>query len=126
MAFIYNCLVIEIWRILINCHFFISIQRMSSFLNGPKTTVESKTISLYRCRGNHIHMLNCKKTTTKGGSTLIFNSDCIVLVSTKIAFTVRWPRKRPTVESRTISLYMCRGNHIHILNCKKTTTKGGR
>ena len=67
---------------------------MSSFLIGPKTTVESKTISLYMCRGNHIHMLNCKKTTTKGGSTLIFNSDCIVLVSTKIAFTVRWPRKR--------------------------------
>ena len=51
--------------------FFISIQRMSSFLNGPKTTVENKTISLYMCRGNHIHMLNCKKTTTKGGSTLI-------------------------------------------------------
>ena len=47
--------------------FFISIQRMSSFLNGPKTTVESKMISLYMCRGNHIHILNCKKTTTKGG-----------------------------------------------------------
>ena len=29
------------------------------------------------------------------------------------------------MESKTISLYMCRGNRIHILNCKKTTTKGG-
>ena len=45
----------------------ILIQRMSSFLNGPKTIVESKTIVLYMCRGNRIHILNCKKTTTKGG-----------------------------------------------------------
>ena len=67
---------------------------MSSFLNGPKTIVESKTMSLYMCRGNHLHILNCKKTTTKGDSTSIIKSDCIVLVSTKIAFTVRWPRKR--------------------------------
>ena len=61
---------------------------------ATKVTVESRTISLYMCRGNHIHILNCKKTTTKGGSTSIFKSDCFVLVCTKIAFTVRWPQKR--------------------------------
>ena len=106
---------------------------MSSFLNGPKTIVESKTISLYMCRGNRILILNCKKTTTKGSSTSIFKSDCIVLVSTILSI-LSWIHQnsihcsmatKATVESRTISLYMCRGNHIHILNCKKTTTKGG-
>ena len=126
-------IVIEIWQILLNCHFSINIQRMSSFLNGPKTIVEIKTISLYMCRGNRILILNCKKTTTKGSSTSIFKSDCIVLVSTILSNCLGFHQNsihcsmatKATVESRIISLYMCRGNHIHILNCKKTTTKGG-
>ena len=28
-------------------------------------------------------------------------------------------------ESKTISFYMCRGNRLHSLKCKRTTTKGG-
>ena len=89
--------------LLLSCHrsmtdfcqlpFFISIYRMSSFLNGPKTIVESKTISLYMCRGNRILILNCKKTTTKGSSTSIFKSDCIVLVSTILSILSWIPPK---------------------------------
>ena len=33
--------------------------------------MESKTIFLYMCRGNRIHILNCRKPATKGGSTSI-------------------------------------------------------
>ena len=39
---------------------------------ATKAIVESKTISLYMCRGNRLHILNCKKTPTKGGSTSKF------------------------------------------------------
>ena len=80
-------------RCLSTASFFISIQRMSFFLNGPKTIVKSMTISLYMCHGNHIHILNCKKTTTKGGSTSIFKSDCIVLVSTILSILSWFPPK---------------------------------
>ena len=167
---------------------------------ATKTTMESKTVSLYKSRGNHKHILNCKKTTTKGGSTSIFKADCFALVYTilcilfwfppKMALIAQWLRKqlckvrsylykcvvenlihilncwktttigcstsifkadcyvlvstifsvlcwfpqnsshcsmatKTTMESKTMSLYKCCGKHIHILNCKKTTTKGG-
>ena len=66
---------------------------------ATKATVESRIISLYMCRGNHIHILNCKKTTTKGGSTLVFNTDCIIVrqnVNFDIPFSVM--EKLPNVE----------------------------
>ena len=98
VEFINTWIVIAIWQILMNCHFSINIQRMNSFLNGPKTRMESKTKSLYMWRGNRIHILNCKTTTTKRGIICycpgFHHFEHIVLVSIKIACTVRWPRKR--------------------------------
>ena len=50
---------------------------------ATKATVESKTISLYMCRGNRLHILNCKKTTTKGGSTSLFKIFYTLMLSWK-------------------------------------------
>ena len=32
---------------------------------ATKTTMESNSMSLNKCRGNHIHILNCTKTTAR-------------------------------------------------------------
>ena len=85
------------------------------------------------CRGNHIHILNCLKTATKGCSTSKFKADCYVLVSTIFSALCWFPQNsshcsmatKTTMEYKTISLYMCCESHIHILKCKKKTTKGG-
>ena len=58
-----------------------------------KTTMESKTMYSYMCRENHIHFLYCKKTSTKGGSTLIFISDYLFLVSTILSIMSWFPPK---------------------------------
>ena len=56
-----------------------------------KTTMEIMTISLYMCGENHIDILICKKTTTKGGSTSLIKSDYSVLVSTILSILSWFP-----------------------------------